>query len=209
MKTTLLSIFALTLSASICLADSQKRQAHSSQAADKKQPKAKTYDGNWWLASDSAKRIGFLDGVSDCLLSRVHEKWPTNSHPELDEQRITLYYKSNPVNTKMHIVDVWRETLSKSAPLKPTLGGEVYTNPHGYYDGEFWREGSDSANRGFLEGYIWCMHTSVKGPAESYSRSIDYYFEKIWDYLQAHPKTAYNEAIADILAHFRDHAKPK
>ena len=36
------------------------------------------------------------------------------------------------------------------------------------------------------------------------SRPAAYYLPKISGYIKAHPKTAYNEAIADILSRFRD-----
>jgi hypothetical protein len=166
------------------------------------------YDGVWWLAADPSERTGFLNGASDCLMSKAHEKWPANTRPELDQESITQYYKTNAKDVHASIANVWREIVSKSTRRKPVRGGEVYTNPHGYFDGEFWREGSEPANRGFLKGYLWCMRTCVKEPTETYSQSIDYYWNKIWDYLQAHPKTAYNEAIADILSRFRDHTKP-
>jgi hypothetical protein len=36
-----------------------------------------------------------------------------------------------------------------------------------------------------------------------------FYFDKIWDYIQANPKATYGKPIADILYRFRDRPKPK
>jgi hypothetical protein len=210
MKTALILILEFALSVGFPRETARTVSASSGRIDEKATKKGiqEVYDGAWWLAADPSERTGFLDGASDCLLSKAHEKWPANTRPEMDQESITLHYKTNPKDVHASVADVWRKTASKSTRPKPVPGSEVYTNPHGYFDGEFWREGSELANRGFLEGYLWCIRTCVKEPTETYSQSIDYYWTEIWDYLRAHPKTAYNEAIADILSRFRDRPKP-
>src|SRR5208282_3432017 len=96
--------------------------------------------------------------------------------------------------------------LATAPPARPRpAGGEVWTNPHGYYDGLYWRQlYYESAQRGFLEGYLWCMSTCLAKPTETYSRPIEYYVNRISNYIETHPKTADDKAIADILSRFRD-----
>ncbi len=181
----------------------------SSNKTDEQRTKQAAYDGNWWLAAESGERTGFLDGTRDCLVWVADAKLPR----DIDnlEEKIGQYYKTHPNDRSVAVSTIWQKVSTQGPPATPRpAGGEVYTNPHGYYDGEFWREGSELANRGFLEGYIWCMRTCVKEPADTYSRSIDYYFDKIWDYIEKHPGTAkYNEPIATILSRFHDRPKPK
>jgi hypothetical protein len=102
--------------------------------------------------------------------------------------------------------DAWIATSPQSIPVppdKPRSGGEKWPNPHGYYDGVWWHQIPESERLGFLEGYIGCMSRDVKQPPEGYSRSASYYDNRIWSYLDAHPK-AMNEAIANILSRYRD-----
>jgi len=47
------------------------------------------------------------------------------------------------------------------------------------------------------------MRTQVSTPTESYSRSADYYCQKIDAFVSAHPKLD-NEAVAVTLHRFRD-----
>ena len=206
MKTTLTTILAFVMSVGFSCISAQAGRAQSSNRADKRETKEKVYDGGWWLAGDSDERSGFLDGAADCLTSVAHAKWLSHSVQGLDA-KISEYYKTHPQDTGMNVADVWRQMLSESQPTKPAPGGEVWTNPHGYYDGLWWRQGSESENRGFLEGYLWCMRTSVNQPSETYSRPISYYADKISAYIQTHPK-ADGEAVATILSRFRDRPKP-
>ena len=76
-----------------------------------------------------------------------------------------------------------------------------YKNPHGFLDGGWYKQSSEAERFGFLEGYVGCLRTYVKG--QQYSRPIHYYDDRIWDYVGGHPRS-YNEAIANILFRFRD-----
>jgi hypothetical protein len=120
--------------------------------------------------------------------------------------KITEFYKSHPQSAGLAVIDVWRRIARDVPPAKET-DGEVYTNPHGFLDGTWWAQGGEAEDRGFLEGYLLCLRECVPQPTETYSRSVSYYWDKIWDYIDTHQKTAYDEAIADILFRFRDRAK--
>ena len=184
--------------------------AHAVKAqpwGEKGEPKTQTYDGSWWLAADSDERSGFLNGAADCLTSVAHARWLKFTVQGLDA-KIGEYYKSHPSDVGKSVANVWRQIQSKSQPSKDIPGAEVWKNPHGYLDGFWWRQGSESENRGFLEGYLWCMSTCVKQPIETYSQPVEYYADKISEYVRAHPK-AEHDAVAAILFRFRDRPKSR
>jgi hypothetical protein len=208
MKTRLMTLLTFLILAGFLCISAKTTAAQSFKEPEERRVKPEAYDGNWWLAADSSERSGFLDGARDCLVWIAHAKLPRDVD-NLEEQ-IEQYYDVHPSSRNLPVSTVWQKVAIQGPPATPRpAGGEVYTNPHGYYDGEFWRTGSESSNRGFLEGYLWCIRTCVKEPTEAYSRSIDYYFDKIWNYVQAYPKAAQNETIADILFRFRDRPKTK
>ena len=207
MKNTLTTILVFMMSVGPSCISAQTGSTKPSDNTDKKETKEKVYDGDWWAKAEPAERSGFLQGAADCIVWTAHAKLP-RTIDDL-EGEIDRYYKAHPNDWNVAVTTVWKRVSVQGPPAKPSLpGGEVYTNPHGIHDGFWWRQGSESENQGFLEGYIWCMRTCVKEPAETYSRSIDYYFDKIWDYIIAHPK-AEDEAVAVLLTRFRDRPKPK
>jgi len=176
--------------------------------ADQQMPKREAaYDGKWWSAANSEEKAGFLNGTADCLISNAHEKWITRS-VAWAVPKITEYYKAHPTCETTPVPEVWHKVISATPRDGPSKDGEVFTNPHGYYDGQYWREGDDSEHEGFLEGYLFCLRTAAKSPTEIYSQPLSYYVEKINAYLKAHPDGDH-EAIAAILSRFRDKPKPK
>jgi hypothetical protein len=63
------------------------------------------------------------------------------------------------------VIEVWRKVGRQIARDTPqTKGGEIYSNPHGFLDGLWYRQGSYSDRLGFLEGYIECMRSYVENP---------------------------------------------
>jgi hypothetical protein len=169
----------------------------------------KRFDGHWWSRAEPEERSGFLNGAGDCLISVAHKTWVSRSI-EWAIPKITEYYRANAASSGVPVVEVWRAVLSSVPPETPRKGGEVFTNPHGYYDGEYWRESSESQKVGFLEGYLWCLRTQVEAPSETYSRPVSYYIKKIDAYVndfKAHPGI-FNQSIASTLSHFRDNPTP-
>jgi hypothetical protein len=207
MKTTLMTILAFVISVAPSCISAQTGSAKSSDSADKEETKEKVYDGDWWARAEPNERSGFLQGAADCIVWTAHTKLPR----DIDnlEEKIGQYYKTHPNDRNVAVSTIWQKVSTQGPPATPRpTGGEVYTNPHGFHDGFWWRQGPESENRGFLEGYLWCMRTCVNQPSETYSQPISYYFDKIWDYIFAHPK-AEHDAVANILARFRDRPKRK
>jgi len=168
---------------------------------------SENFDGKWWSLADSGQKSGFLNGATDCLTAVAHERWVSRSI-EWAIPKITDYYKTHTADNGVPVVEVWRKVLSGAPAETPRKGGEVRTNPHGYYDGLYWRGSSESEQRGFLEGYLWCLRTRVQSRSNTYSQSVDYYKERVNTYVQKHPKSD-DEAIAAILSRFCDNTKPK
>jgi hypothetical protein len=165
-----------------------------------------TYDGTWWLRANTDEQSGFLSGAGDCLYWVAHAPWLSRWVDDL-RQKITSLYTSRPQDRKTPVKEVWRRVLSEAPPARPRPpGGEVWTNPHGYFNGLWWRQSSGAEARGFLEGYLWCLRNCVNGSLETYSHSIEYYEDRIDGYISKHPK-ADDEAIAAILSRFRDRPK--
>lgn len=203
----------LALVASVPVVESQQRphsqrQVHFiAEEAGVKQPE-RVYDEKWWSQKDSEEQEGFLNGAADCLVWVAHKKWVSHS-VAWARPKITEYYRTHEATGTLPVIEVWHTVLSDAPPDINSPAAEKWTNPHGYYDGQYWREGSMSEHVAFLEGYLECLRTQLVPPTtQTYSRSITYYVDKIDKYIdeKAHPHSDH-EAIADILARFRDRPK--
>lgn len=204
MRTTLALILAGALSVGIGLLPGRERSGQSPQESGRT---GKAFDGNWWLATDSDERSGFLNGAADCLVWAAHAKG-FSATPEQLDKKITHYYAAHPADRKKLVTDVWRELETKSLPASVTPGAENWTNPHWYLDGLWWSQGAKQENVGYVEGYLWCWRTYLQTPSDTYSRPVSYYVEKISEYIRA-SAGADDEAVATILSRFGDQRKPK
>ena len=127
--------------------------------------------------------------------------------PEDAFDEITKYYDAHPGERALAVVEVSNRVAVHVRVPKAPKGGEVYNNPHGFLNGSWYQRGAESERFGFLEGYIGCLRTYIKGSEESYPKPIHYYDDKIWDYVDTHGIEASQEPAAHILSRFRD--KPK
>jgi len=140
-----------------------------------------------------------LDGLADYLIFVAKVTWLRDATSETEG--ITQYYGRDRRNLALLVPDVWRRVLTESPPPPPLPGGEVYEGPHGYYLGHWYKGGSYEERLGYIEAYLWCLGTYGRQPASAYPRTLDYYDEQIWNYIDA--RKAYDEPVADILARFR------
>jgi hypothetical protein len=175
--------------------------------------KQTAYDGRWWASADHDRRSGFFWGAGDCLSWTAHvgKEFFGSSGDVTDkafDEEVSKYYRQHPEERAVAVIEVWRKVarqMEKDTPQTP--GGEVYTNPHGFLNGLWYRGSSQSEGFGFLEGYLGCLRNYVSRPTASYSRSVSYYDDKLRNYIAADPK-ADDEAIANIFYRFRDKPKP-
>jgi len=166
----------------------------------------KKYDGTWWLARSSQQRSGFLEGSGDCLTWVARLRGFGDPSDELVE-KVTHYYRTHPSNKGTPVIEVWRQ-LAGAEIVKEYKEGEVWRNPHWYLNGLWWRQSSEEARLGFLEGYLWCVKSCVSPRSGAYTLSASSYRSKIDDYVKKHAK-ADDEAIATILGTFRDMPKER
>lgn len=105
-------------------------------------------------------------------------------------------------------MEVWGK-VGHSLPVRERLeGGEIYDHPHGILDGNWYRQGSYPERIGYLQGYLACLKTYVNDPPQSYSHTIGYYDDHVWDYINAH-NGSYDEAVAEMVSRFRDRTDGK
>ena len=165
------------------------------------------YNGKWWLSASHDRQAGLLEGAADCLTWVAHEDGFNGTADEL-QGKITGYYKKHPDQQSMLVTEVWQEVWSKltkntKASKQPSDGddGETWNNPHWYLDGNWWGQGSIDKEKGFIEGFLWCMGSHVKDGAERYPQSDGYYFKKVDQYIRNHPEAS-DKPVAVILAQF-------
>jgi len=160
-------------------------------------------DGKWWLRADTEERSGFINGAADCLTWTAHEKG-FNATPEQVANKISKFYRAHPEAASLAAVDVWRMVaVQPKVTETPENQGEVWKNPHWYLNGDWWGSISLLEEKGYLQGYIWCMNDRVEPKTDRYSQPLSFYQEKIDAYIKAHPKSG-SEAVAIILRRFRD-----
>ncbi|MCZ2154208.1 MAG: hypothetical protein LC114_09990 [Bryobacterales bacterium] len=159
------------------------------------------YDGLWWSTLTVEERSGFLEGSADCLTWAANVRGFSDPSARL-VNKITRYYESHPEDKQTPVLDVWLRVRVAGA-AKLAEGAEVWTTPHWYLNGLWWRQSSESERRGFLKGYLGCFLTRVDSPKEQYSLSVNSYMSKIDEYVKAHPG-ADDEAIAVILRKYKD-----
>jgi hypothetical protein len=172
-----------------------------------------TYDGKWWSKTNSDEHSGFLNGADDCLTWTAREEiWPKNQRGfggtwlQMNNA-ITRFYAGHPGSQKLSVFEVWKRVIVQShqKPTAKSKYAETWNNPHWYLDGFWWLDAAPDERQGFVEGYLWCMRTHVPGSQDTYSKSADYYVEKIDVFTRANSHSkADREKIASILRRYRD-----
>jgi hypothetical protein len=161
------------------------------------------FAGRWWQGVEPGERSGFINGAADCLTWTAHEKG-FNATPEQIADKISKFYRGHPERADVAVVDAWRQI---AIPVEPASAsgsqGETWNNPHWYLNGDWWGSIGPAEEKGYLEGYLWCMNNRVVPKAETYSKGISFYRGKIDAYINTHPKSG-SEAVAAILHRYRD-----
>src|ERR1700719_3053386 len=104
--------------------------------------------GKWWASADYARREGFFCGAGDCLAWEAqvpHGFWGTSLAFTSDafDKEVSRYYADHPADSKLPVIEVWRKVGRQIARDTPqTKGGEIYSNPHGFLDGLWYRQNS-------------------------------------------------------------------
>jgi hypothetical protein len=192
----LITVLTVSIGSSAQIAPSGATGHHSKQH----------FDGVWWLAANPGERSGFVNGVADCMTWEAHKKG-YSATPEQIADKISKFYEANPGSNRLSVLEAWRRVSSSEKQMPAPKGGETWTNPHWYLNGEWWVQEAQTEQIGFVEGYLWCIRTWVEGPHASYSKSDNFYWEKINAFVATHPKLG-NEAVATTIARFKDAGTP-
>jgi len=167
------------------------------------------YDGMWWLSQSSAEQFGFLNGLADCYIYELNIKPRYERSAQEDQTFVTQFYRRNPSQRKVAVFDAWVRALEQPSPVKRE-GGELWDEPHGYFDVMWWVGGTEpevSLNqKGFVEGFLWCYAHKVPNPRGIFSKSPEEYVRLITNWYATTQKG--EEKIADVLFRFRDRARP-
>lgn len=164
------------------------------------------YDGYWWLSVSSAEQLGFLDGLADCYSFELKGKFGYARSTQENQQFVTRFY-DDAYRRERPVFEAFLKALSHPSEVKRPEGGEVWNEPHGYWDGMWWKGGMEPeltlTQRGFVEGYLWCYREKAHSFRGGFSKPPEEYVRLINGWYQ---RTARDEEkIADVLFKFRDH----
>lgn len=152
------------------------------------------FDGVWWQHANDDEQQGFIYGYQDC-----------RQPPKVAQASIVDYQKAvsaavgNGKSGESDVVTKAIENAWTTLKSRDTRGGESYSGPHGYLDGEWWGSFQGpwpssvaDADRGYLEGYLDCASAPVMVQAvRRYQAAINQHYasgrhdhDKIADVLQ-------------------------
>src|SRR5258708_37448925 len=78
------------------------------------------------------------------------------------DEYLTQFHVTNQGQQPKTVLDVQRSAWEHSGSPNPA-GGERWTEPHGYWDGNWSSESSHLARLGFIEGYLHCHQGNKSG----------------------------------------------
>jgi hypothetical protein len=171
------------------------------------------YDGHWWLSRDPKEQQGFVSGAADCYIWEVKKKFRYSKSAAEDQSSITRFYRENTSRLHRPLLDVFSDAADQPSQYPEQKGGEVWKEPHGYYDGQWWREAESAERLGFVEGYVACYTQKTKQLKGQFARTrpdlvslIDgwYGFKKDDRSIEPAKETT---KIANVLFHFSTRSK--
>jgi hypothetical protein len=164
---------------------------------------AQPHDGRWWQIVRRDQRSEYLNGYMDCAVYDGGQRDLPSVGTDEIAQAIQVFYDSNPKMVNTPVIKVLGQvSKQKDMHRKPLPGGEVWTNKHGYYDGEYWPL-SDMERTGFVQGLRECYASLPSGPR--FSKSDGFYIQKITAWY-SNPKHSHrlHTSIAIVLALYAD-----
>jgi hypothetical protein len=170
----------------------------------------KEYDGSWWLAITLDEQSAFLEGFGDCYTSEIHKRGRSAVHLSLNQDFVTNFYRSSTENKGFTLLTVLARS-DNPAPLRSVApGGEEWTDPHGFLDGQWWREEEPRGRLAFVEGYLYCHQKLANEHGGVFHKSAATYVVLVnrWYRLNENtddvdPKRV-GAKIATVLFKFRD-----
>jgi hypothetical protein len=167
------------------------------------------YDGHWWLLLTSEEKSGYLNGDADCRAFELKKKARYSKSFAEEQEDVTNIYRDQSEKRSLPAFEVIRIVEDQPSLESTGKGGEVWSEPHGYWDGQWWREGTPAERLGFVEGYLACYSRSQK-PHGTLSRTPSEYVNLINQWYKLQEETGdvdpgrVNAKIADVLFKFCD-----
>ena len=169
----------------------------------------KRFDGKWWTSLDSDEQYGFIVGFIDCYQDTLRRKIRSRATTQEYQRALDQFYAKHTDKNSVPVTDLMVtlvQTLKTSTHYLP--GGEVWTEPHGFLDDQYWRESTDKERIGFLEGYIHCYQKYMRRPQVRFSRTAEEYSELLSKYFDDPAVDHTDEKIADVLHRFAARPDP-
>lgn len=172
-----------------------------------------TMDGHWWLLLTAEEKDGYLNGDADCYLFERQRKFAHPKSTTESVERVTNFYHANPDKRSLPVFQAARIVDELPSLYVAEKGGETWNEPHGYWDGMWWRQGSPADRLGFVEGYLACYRSNPPLGRRTYSRTPAQYVAliNVWYKLDEEnglvdPERE-DEKIANVLLKFSDDAE--
>lgn len=172
------------------------------------QGKPMDYSGEWWLSRSSIEQRGYINGDADCYTSEL--KGDLKSMPPAEKvQTFVSEFYEGPTRWSVPASRVIRmfgshPTASHQAS---SSGGESWNEPHGYWDGLWWKGGTIPRleQLGYVQGYLACYREEAHSPDGTFSKVPSEYVSLINEWYRSTGKEG--AKIADVLFKFRDQAQ--
>lgn len=168
--------------------------------------KSVSHDGRWWLSISAEEQDSYLDGYGDCYVDSLKSKRPPDVDNQSLRQSISASYRSGKSKSAELVPAVMKRVWAANAGKKeppPPEGGETWPEPHGYFDGLYWKGGSGSEKLGFVEGQIDCFNEEAVSQfrfpdtASDYVKWIDESYG--WDPDRAIAHSSEYEKVPNVL----------
>jgi hypothetical protein len=140
------------------------------------------HDGRWWLSISTEEQQSYQLGYEDCYVDSLKLKSPPYVEIGKLARLITASYRDGKTESTVLVPAVTKRVWAANAGRKsalPPKGGETWTEPHGYFNGLWWKGASDAEKLGFVEGETDCFNeeesSHVRFPlaASEYVKSLD------------------------------------
>ena len=147
---------------------------------------------DWWISTRTGEQHGFLSGYLDCRFPKPDASAKGYGLSVRDlSSRIDTFYARNK-ETNLSVPQLVDKIDGPAQPPPSPPGAEVYTNPHGYYDGLWWKGAVGGERHGYVEGYLVCLGQPIdKSSAQRLADGITAWYRQ-------HPSKE-DRAIAYVL----------
>lgn len=170
--------------------------------------KTMNYGGRWWLSRSSIEQRGYINGDADCYTSELGGKL-ADTPAVADVQKFVNEFYVDPPHWPVPVFRVIRMSDSRHVASHEAgpPGGESWNEPHGYWDGLWWKGGTIAklSQLGYVEGFLACYQGEAHSHKGTFSKRPAQYVSLITGWYKSTGKE--DAKIADVLFKFRDNSQ--